>query len=64
MKPIAPSVLSETHEVKPGDRLHRLISRMVDTYYDDISDDRIEEIERKVDEWRWMHADGSRFHSA
>ena len=61
MKPIAPEVLAQTHEVKPGDRLHRLISRMADTYCDDLSEDRIEELERQVDEWRWCHADASRF---
>lgn len=61
MKPIAPEILAQTHEVKPGDRLHRLISRLADTYYDDLSEERIEELERKVDAWRWMHADAMRF---
>jgi hypothetical protein len=61
MKPIAPQFLSQTFEVQPGDRLHRLFARLADTYYDDLSEDRIEELERKVDEWRWMHADASRF---
>lgn len=61
MKPIAPEYLAQTHEVKPGDRFHRLIARMTDTYFDDLSDDRIEELERTVDEWRWCHADATRF---
>lgn len=61
LKPVAEEYLSETHVVKPGDRFHRLISRMADTYYDDLSDDRIEQLERQVDEWRWMHADSVRF---
>ena len=61
MKPVAPEYLTKTHEVKPGEPLHRLLSRLIDTYYDDLSEDRIEELERKVDEWRWCHADATRF---
>jgi len=61
LHPVADEYLRETHVVKPGDRLHRLISRLADTYYDDLTDDRIEELERQADQWRWMHADGSRF---
>ena len=60
MKPITSEYLYQTFEVKPGDRLHRLIARMADTYYDDLSDDRIEELERTVDGWRWMNANGQR----
>ncbi len=33
---------------------------MTDMWFDDISDDRIEELERRVDEWRWMNASGER----
>lgn len=61
LKPVADEYLLETHVIKPGDRLHRLISRMADTCYDDLTDDRIEHLERAVDEWRWMHADTTRF---
>ena len=64
LKPINDEYLREEHRLRPGDRFHRLIARMADTYFDDISDDRIEELERKVDEWRWTHADGSRFTAA
>lgn len=61
MKPIDPEYLAETHTIKPGDRLHRLVARMADTYIDDLSDERIEEIERLVDSFRITHADGGRF---
>lgn len=60
MKPIAPEYEKQQYDVRPGHRLHRLIARIADTYFDDISDDRIEELERMVDDWRWMHADGTR----
>ncbi|AUR03894.1 hypothetical protein VWZ88_01665 [Phaeobacter sp. JH20_36] len=59
--PIAESYLSETHIIKPGDRLHRLVSRLFDTHYDDLGDDRIEDIERHADTFRWMHADATPF---
>eukprot|EP00873_Tetraselmis_striata_P030352 jgi/Tetstr1/450616/TSEL_037652.t1 len=61
IRPIADEHLGETHIIKPGDRFHRLISRMADTYYDDLTDERIEQLERQVDEWRWMHADTTKF---
>lgn len=61
LKPIADEYLHKTHVIKPRDRLHRLISRLADTYYDDLTDERIEQLERLADEWRWMHADASRF---
>jgi len=60
MKPISSEYLTQTFEVKPGDRLHRLIARMADTYFDDLSDDRIEALEQFVDDWRWMNASGTR----
>lgn len=61
LKPISDNQLRIEHRLRPGDRLHRLVARLADTYIDDLDDGRIEELERKVDEWRWMHADGSRF---
>jgi hypothetical protein len=61
LKPVAAEYLERRYESKPGDRLHRLIARLCDTYYDDLSDERIEQLERQVDEWRWMHADATRF---
>lgn len=64
LKPVADEYLLETHIIKPRDRIHRLVSRMADTHYDDLTDDRIEQLERQVDEWRWMHADTTRFPAA
>lgn len=61
LKPVSDDQLRVEHRLRPGDRLHRLVARMADTYIDDLDDGRIEELERKVDEWRWMHADGTRF---
>lgn len=61
LHPISEYYLSETHIIRPGDRLHRLVSRLLDTHYDDLSEDRIEEIERHVDTFRWMHADATSF---
>ena len=60
LKPISEEYLQADHRIRPGHRLHRLISRIADSYYDDVSDDRIEELERRVDEWRWMNANGDR----
>ena len=60
LKPISEEYLRSEHRLRPGDRFHRLVSRMSDMWFDDISDERIEELERKVDEWRWMQADGTR----
>lgn len=63
LQPIAETYLSETHIIRPGDRLHRLVSRLADTYYDDLTEDRIEEIERHIDTFRWMHANADSFQS-
>lgn len=46
--------------VKPGDRLHRLVAILCDTHYDDLTDDRIAELEQHAQSWRWMNADGER----
>lgn len=61
LKPVAAEYLHETHVIQPRDRLHRLVSRLADTPYDDLTQDRIEQLERMADEWRWMHADATRF---
>ncbi len=58
LKPISDQYLQAEHRSRPGDRFHRLISRMTDMWVDDLSDERIEELERKVDDWRWMNANG------
>jgi hypothetical protein len=59
--PVAPDYLRQTVTLKPGERLHRLLSRLCDTYYDDLTEERIEELERHADQFRLTHADGQRF---
>lgn len=64
LKPVANEYLRDTHIIKPRDRFHRLVSRMSDMHYDDLTEDRIEHLERIVDEWRWMNAAGDRLDTA
>jgi hypothetical protein len=47
----------------PGDRLHRLIARLADTYIDDLSEARIVQLERLADTFRITHASGARLHA-
>lgn len=60
MRQIADDYLLSVQSVRPGDRLHRLICRLADTHIDDLTDERIEEIERLADSFRVTHADGAR----
>jgi hypothetical protein len=60
MQKIAPEFLCQTHIIKPGDRFHRLIALMTDTYYDDLTDARIEALEAQVESFRWCNANGDR----
>lgn len=60
LKPIADDFLRHPHTIKRGDKLYRLISRMSDMHYDDLTEERVEQLERTVDEWRWMNAAGER----
>lgn len=60
LKPIADDYLRDQITLTPGkSRLHRLVARLFDTYIDDLSDDRIIELERLADTFRITHADGS-----
>jgi hypothetical protein len=44
--------------LKPySSRLHRLVAILADTYYDDLTDDRIAQLETLAQSWRWMGAD-------
>ena len=60
LKPVAAEYLMDEIRLKPGDRLHRLVARLGDTYFDDLSDDRIAELEQMADTFRLTHADGTR----
>lgn len=61
LKPVADDYMRSVINLKPGDRLHRLLARLSDTYYDDLGDDKIVELERLADTFRITHADGKRF---
>lgn len=60
LKPVADEYMRDEIRLKPGDRLHRLVARLGDTWYDDLSDDRILELERLADTFRLTHASGQR----
>lgn len=56
MQAISPEYKNETFTIKPGDRFHRLIALMTDTWYDDLTDQKITELEQQVESFRWMNA--------
>jgi hypothetical protein len=60
MAVIATDYADQPLTVKPGDRLHRLVALLFDTHYDDLTDERIVEIERGIESWRWCNAAGQR----
>ncbi len=60
MQQIAADYANAELKVRPGDRLHRLMALLFDTYFDDLSEERIAELERSVESWRWMNAAGQR----
>lgn len=57
---ISPEYAEAELTVKPGNRLHRLMALLFDTYYDDLTDARIAELEAHVESFRWCNADGKR----
>lgn len=60
MQKIAPEYLNKTIRIEPGNRLHRLAAMLVDTWCDDLTDERIAELERHVESFRWMNASAER----
>lgn len=60
MQYIDPEYLNSELKVKPGNRLHRLVALLFDTYYDDLTEARIAELEAAVETFRWMSANGKR----
>lgn len=60
---IDPEYLNRELRLRPGDRLHRLVAMLFDTYIDDLTDDRIAELEEHVAQFRWMSAGGKRVNS-
>ncbi len=57
---IAPEYAEAELKLKPGSRLHRLVAMLFDTYIDDLSDDRIAELEQHIASFRWCNAAGQR----
>ncbi len=57
---IAPEYLHADFRVRPGDRLHRLIAMLHDTYFDVLSDERLADLEEELVRFRWMNAAGER----
>jgi hypothetical protein len=60
LKPVADEYMRRTITLDPGDRLHRLVARLGDTYFDDLSDDRIVMLEQMADSFRITNAAGKR----
>jgi hypothetical protein len=58
LKPISPAYLDNPIQVRPGDRLHRLIARLHDSHIDDLTDAAIESLEVMADEFRLTDASG------
>lgn len=58
LKPVADEYMRDEHRFRPGERLHRLVARLGDTWIDDLTEDRIIELERLADSFRLTHADG------
>ncbi len=64
LKPVADEYLRDEIRLEPGkSRLHRLVARLFDTYIDDLTDERIIELEQLADTFRITHASGTRFNS-
>lgn len=59
-KPIAGEYLNRELTVKPGEKLHHLLAMLFDTYYDDLTEERIADLEATVENFRWMNASGQR----
>jgi len=59
MQPIQDEYMCDL-KVEVGTRLHRLVAMLFDTYYDDLTDEHIADLERQVESFRWMNAAGER----
>jgi hypothetical protein len=57
---ISPRYLNDRLVLEPGDRLHRVVALLFDTYYDDLTERRIAELEASIEAFRWMNAAGER----
>lgn len=64
LKPVDGSYLRDGIRLSPGDRLHRLVARLFDTHIDDLTEERILDLERLADSFRITHSDGRSLHEA
>lgn len=60
MQKIADEYLRSTLTIEPGNRLHRLVALLIDTWYDTLTDERIAELESRVESFRWLNANAER----
>lgn len=60
MQRISDEYLKKTLVIEPGCRLHRLVAMLHDTWYDDLTDERISELIRHVESFRWLNASAER----
>ena len=60
MQKIAAEFLNQPIEVKPGEKLHLLVALLSDTHYDDVTQERVDELVSQVESWRWCNAAGQR----
>lgn len=59
-QPIAPCYLDNDLRVARGSRIHRLVAMLFDTHIDDLTPERITELEQQVEAFRWADASGKR----
>lgn len=55
---MGPRMTRDSYTIREGDRLWPLIQMIRNTYIDDLSDERIQELVDLVDSWRITDADG------
>lgn len=60
MQRIADDYANSDLTVEVGCRLHRLVALLHDTHYDDLTEERIGQLEALAQSWRWMNAAGER----
>jgi hypothetical protein len=60
MQKISDKYLNQTLTIEPGNRLHRLVAMLIDTWYDDLTDERIADLEGRVEAFRWMNSNAER----
>ena len=57
---VSDEFLKQILVIEPGSRLHLLVAMLYDTWYDDLTDERISELIRHVESFRWLNASAER----